>query len=78
MHLVRFVSSPSVIRVIDMAKQFDKLPSEIVGIDSEEDSYTAWCLNEACSMILDRLEQGEEPHFKKEYRSFSDLYKQFE
>ncbi len=42
-----------------------------------EDEYTAFCFDEACSYILGRLEAGEEPHFKKEYRSFADIYKDY-
>ncbi|MCD3223784.1 hypothetical protein G8V04_14360 [Clostridium botulinum C/D] len=47
--------------VINMAQQFKKLPSEIMRI---EDEYTAYCFNEACSYILNQMQQEEPPKFK--------------
>lgn len=55
-----------------MSKYYNKRPSEIVGID---DTYTAYCLDEACLYISKRLKNGETPKFKKNYSSFTDLYK---
>lgn len=40
-----------------------------------EDPYTAFCFDEACAWIQSRIDAGEEPHFKKEYKSFSALYR---
>lgn len=42
-----------------------------------EDPYTAYCLDEACSYVLMRIEQGDEPRFTKKYTSFKDIYKQY-
>ena len=67
-----------------MSKQYSCLPSEILGI---EDSYVAFCFNEACCEIILRLQNEEKPYFiedrKKEeeqpkhYNNFEDFYKQF-
>lgn len=67
-----FVKSERVLNVIAIAKQFGLRPSDVI---CAEDEYTAFCFDEACSYILGRLEAGEEPHFKKEYKSFADIYK---
>lgn len=42
-----------------------------------EDPYTAYCLDEACSYVLMRIEQGDEPRFTKKYTTFKDIYKQY-
>lgn len=55
-----------------MAARFSTRPSEIMGI---EDSYTAYCFDEACAWILGQIESGEEPHYKREFKSFSELYR---
>lgn len=62
-----------------MSKQYDCLPSVIIGID---DSYTAFCFNEACTYIKINLDKGETPIYpveteKKEYSNFKDFYKQY-
>ena len=43
-----------------MSKQYNCLPSEILGI---EDDYTAFCFNEACMNIIIHLESGEKPRY---------------
>ena len=43
-----------------MARKYGKLPSQIVGI---EETYTAFCLDEACAYIETQLEQGKEPRW---------------
>lgn len=51
-----------------------------------EDSYTAFCFNEACCELTLRLSEGEEPHYieqnkkaeTKHYNNFKDFYKQYE
>lgn len=62
-----------------MSKLYSCLPSEVVGV---EDSYTAFCFNEACSYIFLRLKKGDEMKrggkgklSKEKYRSFSELYR---
>ncbi len=46
--------------MIAVARQFEKQPSQIMGI---EDSYTAFCFDEACMYISHELdkEQGRRP-----------------
>ena len=66
-----------------MSKLYSCRPSELLGIN---DSYTAFCFDEACSLIRIKLDEGEEPVFldiskraeNKEYKSFTDFYKQYE
>lgn len=50
-------------------------PSEILKIDDE---YTAYCFDEVCAYIMNKLDQKEEMYFEHHYSSFSDLYKQYE
>ena len=69
-----FVASEKVIEVIGVAKVYDCRPSELLDI---EDVYTAYCLDEACALIVTKMQQGETPTFKKEYKSFRDIYKQY-
>lgn len=69
-----FVSSQQVMRLLSVSRNLKARPSELFGI---EDPYTAYCLDEACSYIISRIEQGEEPRFKKEYKSFKDIYRQY-
>lgn len=64
-----------------MSKLYGCKPSEIAGV---QDNYTAFCFDEACAYIRQKLEAGEEPVYqqnslftKQEYHSFSDLYKNF-
>ena len=51
------------------------MPSEILGID---DTYIAYCFNEACAYIQKSLEDGKQIIFKTHHRSFSDFYKTIE
>lgn len=63
-----------------MAKLYNSLPSDIIGV---KDNYTAFCFNEACAYITNRLQQGDKIIYeeekrekvKKEYKSFKDFYK---
>lgn len=66
-----------------MSKQYNCLPSEIMGI---EDSYTAFCFNEACLEIIVRLQNEEKPFYieqreqaeePKHYNNFKDFYKTY-
>lgn len=49
-------------------------PSALLGLD---DPYTAYCFDEACAYIRARVDKGEELCFKKKYKSFSDIYKEY-
>ena len=60
------------------------MPSEILGI---EDTYTAFCFDEACCNLRLRIENEEKPRYieqnkdgeqKLEYSSFKEFYKQYE
>ena len=42
-----------------------------------EDEYTAYCLDSACAYIINRIEQGDEPQFRKHYNSFKDMYAKY-
>lgn len=66
-----------------MSKQYSCLPSEILGID---DSYTAFCFDEACCEIINRIMNEEKPIYieqrleqkaekPKHYNNFKDFYK---
>ena len=59
-----------------MSQRYAKTPAEIIGIENDE--YTSFCFNEACALIMGRLDNKEEIHFRVEYKSFSDLYKKYE
>ncbi len=43
-----------------------------------DDAYTAYCFDEACNYIITRIEEGEEPIFKRRVKSFKELYEQYE
>lgn len=56
---------------------FNRMPSEILGIS---DSYTAFCFDEACTMLMLRIQKGEEPIFAEdeEERHFSTPSEMYE
>ena len=54
-----------------MSSLYNRMPSEILGI---EDEYTGYCLNEACAYIHAKLDAGETPRFQKKFKSFTDMY----
>lgn len=58
-----------------MSQRYRLRPSEILEIP---DPYTAFCLDEACALIMQKLDEGEEIQFEKRYKSFTDLYKEYE
>lgn len=62
------------LNLVSVSHNLKVRPSELMGII---DPYTAYCLDEACSYILAKLENGEEPRFEKKYTSFSELYRQY-
>ena len=57
-----------------MSKVYSERPSRLLAI---EDEYTSFCLDEACAYIYAEIEQGKKPTFKKEFKTFSDFYKQY-
>lgn len=64
-----------------MSKYYSRRPSEMLNI---EDEYTAYCFDEACAEIVLAMtdeKNPKEPKFdlpRKHYKSFSELYKQFD
>lgn len=52
-----------------MVKIYKKTPSEIMGI---EDSYIAYCLNEAIAEFIVQIESGKNPRFKTQRKSKAD------
>ena len=42
-----------------------------------EDAYEAFCLDEACAYIIQQIEDGNEPLFKKKYNSFKEMYEKY-
>lgn len=57
-----------------MGHVYRKRPSELLAID---DPYTAYCLDEACALIVQHMQNGDEPKFHRECSSFAELYKQY-
>lgn len=61
--------------VLGLANVYKVRPSTLFDIP---DAYTAYCFDEACAYIVRKIEEGEEPQFKRKYESFKDLYAQYE
>ena len=70
-----FVKTNRVIELLNMSKMYRCRPSELLHIHEE---YAAWCLDEACTFVQMKIDDGEEPIFKKKYQSFTDIYKGLE
>ena len=68
------MKSKKILRLIGVATTYKRRPSEMLGI---EDAYTAYCLDEACAFIVQKLKDGEEIIEKTHYSSFSQLYKNY-
>ena len=51
-----------------MSQLYHSRPSKILGIDDE---YTAYCLDEACALIISKIDNDEEPKFNKEKKKES-------
>ena len=45
-----------------MSRLYHSRPSKILGIGDE---YTAYCLDEACALIISKIDNDEEPKFNK-------------
>lgn len=61
--------------VLGLANVYKTRPSILLDV---MDPYTAFCFDEACTYIMGMVEKGEEPQFRKRYKSFKDIYKQYE
>lgn len=55
------MTSSDVIRIINVAQTFNKLPSEVLKLD-----YTDFCFDEACAYILNEMRQDKKPRWKNE------------
>lgn len=69
-----FVSSPNIRGFITLVQRYKRLPSELMHIS---DPYTAYCFDEACALIINKLDAGEEMTFKTHYTSFTELYRNY-
>ena len=69
------MGSSRILEVIKIAQLYGIRPSNLVGV---EDAYEAFCFDEACAFIQLKMMGGEEPKFKIIYKSFKDLYKNYE
>lgn len=58
--------------LLALVQRYKKLPSEILHI---EESYDAYCLDEACAYIMSELDAGKTFYVEKRFRTASDLYK---
>lgn len=70
------MGSPNITRILGIAQRYKVRPSTLMGDDLDE--YTAYCFDEACAFIMNKLDLGEEPCFHTKYHSFSDLYSQYQ
>lgn len=61
--------------VLSLANTYKCLPSTLLDID---DPYTAFCFDEACAFIINKIEGGEEPVFERKFKTFSDMYRHYE
>lgn len=43
-----------------------------------DDPYTAYCFDEACMYIIKQIEDGKEPTFKRKFKTFSEMYRNYE
>lgn len=72
--MILFVSSPNIKNFLALVQRYKRLPSELMHIS---DPYTSYCFDEACGLILSKLDAGEEMVFKTHYKSFTDLYRNY-
>ena len=55
------MTSSDVVRIINVATTFNKLPSEVLHSD-----YADFCFDEACAYILNEMRQDKKPRWKDE------------
>lgn len=60
--------------MLGLANIYKVRPSTLLDIT---DPYTAYCFDEACAYIIGKLEEGEEPTFRTEFKSFKEMYKHY-
>ena len=69
------MGSRDILRILGIAQRYKIRPSELMG---DLDEYTAYCFDEACAYIMNRIDSGEEICIRTRYTSFSDLYSQYQ
>lgn len=59
------MKSQQILSVINIAKSFGVLPSQVVHLDNE---YTAYCFDEACAYILNKMtgDDAKTPRFEED------------
>lgn len=56
-----------------MSKLYKCKPSDVLHI--EDDSYLAYCIDEACALFISYLEQKQTPHFPSDRKENATLQK---
>lgn len=70
-----FVKSRNLNRILNLAENQNRQPSEIMQI---HDEYTAFCFDEACSYIVGKIKKGEQPRYemkKNKVKSMAEYFK---
>lgn len=57
-----------------MAQTYKCRPSEILHIKEE---YAQFCFDEACAYIINRVQKGETPMFRKHFTSIKDALSKY-
>ena len=60
--------------MLSLANTYRCRPSTLLDID---DPYTAYCFDEACAYIVNKIEKGQEPTFERKFKSFRDMYRHY-
>ncbi|MCI9274194.1 MAG: hypothetical protein HFE39_09640 [Clostridiales bacterium] len=69
------MSSKRLLPLINLAKRYGVRPSEMLKLD---DSYIAYCFDEAAAYIDARVMNGDQPRYEILSQGFGDFYKQIE
>lgn len=58
------MQSKKVLDVISIAKTFNALPSDVIGL-SKDDPYTRYCFDEACTYLYSKMQPDKDGHTQK-------------
>nr|DAM98048.1 MAG TPA: hypothetical protein [Caudoviricetes sp.] len=58
------MQSKKVLDVISIAKTFNALPSDVIGL-SKDDPYTRYCFDEACTYLYSMMQPDKDGHTKE-------------
>lgn len=61
--------------MLELANAYQCRPSALMDV---EDPYTAYCFDEACVYIVRKINDDKEPTFRANYKSFKDMYRQYD